>query len=61
MRFGISNRAVCILGNALLQDIGVLNDSNRLCHSKVQHMFEKYGSELAAEIDETRKGNLCYV
>lgn len=39
--------------------LGILTESNRLCHSKVQRIFEKYGSELAAEIDETRKEVLC--
>lgn len=71
-RFEISNRAVCVLGNAMLNDLGImifqyqlflilgfLNDSNRLCHSKVQRMFEKYGCELASEIDGTRKEVIC--
>lgn len=39
--------------------IGFLNESNRLHHSNVQRMFEKYGSELAAEIDESRKEVIC--
>ena len=73
----MSNRAVCVLGNAMSKDLGILiflnyffllilllmlgilTESNRLCHSKVQRIFEKYGSELAAEIDETRKEVLC--
>ncbi|KAI9555970.1 hypothetical protein GHT06_018528 [Daphnia sinensis] len=52
-QYGTGKRAVWALSNALLDDLGMRIPSRELRPSKISRMFDKYGTKIALEQNET--------